>query len=285
MTQIENLPYIGISKITSERSSVLLVRDQEKSCQYILKRFPINYAGKMQYESEKLIQSFSHPYIIKIKETYDKIQGVVIEHAPHGDFCNLLMSGTNLPELISRTYFHHLIEGIEYLHKNGVAHLDLKLDNLLLGANKCMKIIDFDLSQRIEDEKRSYARGKGTTNYRAPEIRARKCGNYKAADVYSMGVILFALVTGLPPYTESETGECDGWYLLMTKQQDSYWAKIAKYVSVTDEFKELFSGMVSEQPEQRLTINKIRASKWYKGPVLSDLELEQEMLKIVKTQK
>jgi serine/threonine protein kinase len=239
----------------------------------------------MQYDSEKLIQKLSHPYIIKMKETYDKHQGVVLEHAPLGDFCNLLMSGTNLPESIARTYFHHLIEGIDYLHKNGIAHLDLKLDNLLLGANRCIKIIDFDLSQRIEDEKRSYARGKGTTNYRAPEIRTRKCGNYKAADIYSMGVILFALVTGLPPYTENEKGECDGWYFLMTKQQESYWAKIAKYVSVSDDFIELFSGMVNEQPEQRLTINKVRACKWYKGPILSDQELEQEMQKIVKAQK
>ena len=280
MMQIENLPYTAISKLSSERSSVLLVKDQDSN-QYIAKRFPVHYAGKLQYDSEKLIQKLSHPYIIKVKETFDKLQCVVLEHAPNGDFCSLLMGGTSLPETIARTYFHHLVEGVDYLHKNGIAHLDLKLDNLLLGSNKTLKIIDFDLSQRIDDEKRSYARGKGTTNYRAPEIRSRKCSNFKAADVYSMGVILFTLVTGLPPYTESDKGECDGWYHLMMRQQDNYWEKISKYVNVNEDFKLMFSAMTCEQPDRRIIINQIRATKWYNGPVLSDQELEQEMNKIL----
>jgi len=280
MIQIENLPYTPISKMTSERSSVLLVRDQDSS-QYVAKKFPIHYAGKLQYDGEKLIQKLSHPHIIKVKEVFDKLQCIILEHAPNGDFCNLLMGGSSLPEIIARTYFHHLVEGVDYLHKNGIAHLDLKLDNLLLGTNKTLKIIDFDLSQRIDDQKRSYARGKGTTNYRAPEIRARKCGNFKAADIYSMGVILFAFVTGLPPYTETDKGECDGWYHLMMKQQENYWEKISKYVNVSDEFKQLFSGMVCEQPDRRIIISQIRETKWYNGPVLTDLELEQEMNKIL----
>jgi serine/threonine protein kinase len=170
-----------------------------------------------------------------------------------------------------------MVEGVDYLHKNEIAHLDLKLDNLLLGPTKALKIIDFDLSQRVEEEKRGFARSKGTTNYRAPEIRSRKCTNFKAADVYSMGVILFALATGLPPYTETEKGELDGWYNLMMKQQDSYWTKITKYVKVCDELKELFSGMIREDPEQRFTIEDIRKTNWFKGPILTDEELDQEM--------
>jgi len=68
----------------------------------------------------------------------------------------------------------------------------------------------------------------------------------------------------------------------MINHQENFWSKISKHVSVSEEFKELFSGMVCEQPEKRLTINKIRASKWYNGPVLTDQELEQEMQKILK---
>jgi len=240
MIQMENLPYNPISKLSSDKSSVFLVRDQDNSSQYILKQFPVNYAGRIQYFSEKLIHNLSHPHIIKVKESHDKLQSIVLEHAPYGDFCHLLMGGNCLPEIIARTYFHHLVEGVDYLHKHGIAHLDLKLDNLLLGENKCLKIIDFDLSQKIEDEKRSFARSKGTTNYRAPELRNRKCDNFRAADIYSMGIILFALATGLPPYTETDKGECDGWYFLMMKQPENYWNKISKYVSVSEELKELF---------------------------------------------
>jgi len=220
-----------------------------------------------------------------MKEAHEKLQSVILEHAPNGDFCNLLMGGTTLPETIARTYFHHLVEGVDYLHKNGIAHLDLKLDNLLLGYRNSLKIIDFDLSQRVEDEKRSFARSKGTTNYRAPELRNRKCSNYKAADIYSMGVILFALATGLPPYTESEKGELDGWYHLMMKQQNNYWAKITKYVQVSEDLKELFSGMINEDPEKRLSMEEIRASNWFKGPVLNEEDLEMEMTKILSQKK
>jgi len=191
------------------------------------------------------------------------------------------MNGTSLPDMVCRTYFQQLVNGVDYLHKNGVAHLDLKLDNLLLGSNKGLKIIDFDLSQRIDDETRSVARGKGTTNYRAPEIRTRKCVNFKAADIYSMGVILFAMATGLPPYTESDKGECDGWYHLLMKQPENYWAKISKYVTVSEEFKELFAGMICEQPNKRFDINQIRNTKWFNGPTLSEEELDQEMHKIL----
>jgi len=281
MTQVENLPYHVISKLCSERSSVLLVKDHDNTAQYILKRFPVHYAGRTQYDSEKLVSRLNHPHIIKIKEVYDQFQCVIIEHAPHGDFCNLLMSGTALPELICRTYFHQLVDGVDYLHKNGVAHLDLKLDNLLMGNNKGLKIIDFDLSQRMDDESRGPARGKGTTNYRAPEIRTKKCMNFKAADIYSMGVILFAMATGLPPYTESDKGECDGWYHLLMKQPENYWEKISKYVTVTEEFKELFGGMICEAPNQRLDMNQIRNTKWFNGPILSEEELEHEMHKIL----
>jgi len=281
MIQVENLPYHVLSKISTERSSVLLVRDHENTAQYILKRFPFHYAGRTQYDSEKLISRFSHPHIIKVKEYHDTHQCVVLEHAPNGDFCNLLMNGISLPEKVCRTYFHQLVDGVDYLHKNGVAHLDLKLDNLLLGANKALKIIDFDLSQRLDDEQRGVARGKGTTNYRAPEIRTKKCSNFKAADIYSMGVILFAMATGLPPYTESDKGECDGWYHLMMKSPESYWQKISKYVTVSEDFKELFGGMICEQAEVRLDMNQIRNSRWFNGPILSEEELEQEMHKVI----
>jgi len=89
------------------------------------------------------------------------------------------------------------------------------------------------------------------------------------------------MATGLPPYTESDKGELDGWYHLMMHQQNNYWTKITKYVTVTEELKELFSGMVCEQPEKRFTVSQIRETKWYNGPTLNEEELEIEMTKIL----
>ncbi len=280
MNKFEILPYKILTNICSDKPDVLLVEDKHTSTQYILKSFPTQYAGRAQYEGEKLIRNLSHPHIINMKENHDHLQCVILEYAAHGNFCDLLMKGTVFPETVARTYFHHLLEGVDYLHKNGIAHLDLKFDNLLLGSQKSLKIIDFDFAQRIDDEKRNYARNKGTTNYRA-EIRIKKCSNYRAADIYSMGVILFALVTGLPPYTETEKGEFDAWYHLLMKQPTNYWEKMKKLVHVSDELRELFLRMVCENPEKRLSIDDIRASNWFKGPILNAEELEVEMQKVL----
>jgi len=74
---------------------------------------------------------------------------------------------------LCRTFFHQLIDGIEYLHSQNLAHMDLKLENLVLGDDFKLKIIDFDLAISLTDEKNDQYGGAGTKNYRAPEVRAK----------------------------------------------------------------------------------------------------------------
>src|SRR5690606_5457236 len=102
-------------------------------------------------------------------------------------------------EKLVRTYFHQFVEGLEYLHSQGIAHLDLKPDNLLFGEDHKLKIADFDLSYICGDDS---IRGKGTINFRAPEIKDYECKKPFAADIYSAGIILFALMFGYLPYDE-----------------------------------------------------------------------------------
>lgn len=70
-----------------------------------------------------------------------------MEYAPNKDFFDALMEiKVKFDDTLVRTYFHQLVSGVEYLHSHGIAHLDLKLENLMLGENFELKIIDFDLS-------------------------------------------------------------------------------------------------------------------------------------------
>ena len=125
----------------------------------------------------------------------------MMEFAPYGDFFKFVRAfRDSLTDKLIRTYFRSLIDGLEYLHKQGVCHLDLKLENLLIGKDYQLKIADFDMSYMVGDDK---VITKGTKYYRAPELRSGKCRNGVAADVYSAGIILFALKTGgVIPYFE-----------------------------------------------------------------------------------
>mmetsp|Transcript_15932 Transcript_15932/g.13499 ORF Transcript_15932/g.13499 Transcript_15932/m.13499 type:complete len:106 (+) Transcript_15932:458-775(+) len=98
--------------------------------------------------------------------------------------------------------FRQLISGLEYLHLNGVSHLDIKPENILIGEDYKVKITDFDMAYHENDKE---SRGFGTHDYRAPELVNDKVEDHQAADIYSMGILLFVLMTGSLPYVEGKT--------------------------------------------------------------------------------
>jgi len=105
---------------------------------------------------------------INLGDKKQKISYIVITLAPYGDFLDLIIHyRVPFDEILVRTYFHQLIEGLEYLHESGVCHLDIKTENLLLGADFKLKITDFDLSYIAGDEK---IKSFGTKFFRAPEL-------------------------------------------------------------------------------------------------------------------
>lgn len=86
-----------------------------------------------------------------------------------------------------------MIDGLEYLHNEGVSHLDIKPDNILLSKDFELKICDFDLSYLEGDEK---IKSNGTKYFRAPELFFNHCSNTKKADIFSAGILLFILKSG-----------------------------------------------------------------------------------------
>mmetsp|Transcript_9623 Transcript_9623/g.8282 ORF Transcript_9623/g.8282 Transcript_9623/m.8282 type:complete len:127 (-) Transcript_9623:540-920(-) len=122
-----------------------------------------------------------------------------MELAPYGDFDDLVHKGKiSKDEVLARTYFHQLISAIEYLHSNGIAHTDLKLSNILLGNKFNLKLSDFDHACLDEDGEIS---DKGSENYRAPELKNGNCLDPYAADVYSLGITIFTMISGHGPYS------------------------------------------------------------------------------------
>jgi len=160
-----------------------------------------------------------------------------------------------------------------------VAHIDLKLDNLLLGEDYKLKVADFDLAY-IKGDKA--LRGKGTCNYRAPELKDKTCCIPKATDIYSAGIILFAFKTGGYPYLEDCHIEGHNLYQMMLTQDKKFWdahEKIQKKkLKFEDSFRELFFSMVKSAPEQRISIAQIKQSAWYNGPIYTNEEVVKKLL-------
>lgn len=177
-----------------------------------IKYFPFKEGmAERFYFNEKKIQKINHKNIIKLYQTEDQVtlaeddkhieaSSIVMEFAPFGDFIEI-MNKTDLKtdEKLVRTYFHHLIDGLEVLHAHNIAHLDIKCENLLLGSDYQMKITDFDLCSKI-GSRTIY--GRGTCNCRAPELVNSKYGNFTKADIFAAGVVLFMLRFGYRPYLE-----------------------------------------------------------------------------------
>jgi len=187
-------------------------------------------------------------------------------------------------EKLIRSYFRQLIKGVEFLHTYDAAHLDLKLENLLLGENFQLKIADFDLSY-LKGDQRVHALG--SKCYRAPEILSRTCTNPKPADIYSIGIILFMMQSqGVLPHLENEKYQGVNLFEALGNDLNLFWKKHIDFhrervLRFSQEFKDLFIGMTRTHPKERFTIQDIKNSKWYNGEVYSSDELTKKMRDIM----
>lgn len=101
------------------------------------------------------------------------------------------------PEI--QTFTYGIVQGLKYLHSKHIIHRDLKLGNLFVDDKMNIKIGDFGLATKLEFEKEKKRTVCGTPNYIAPEILEGKGYTYKV-DIWSIGVIIYTLYTGVPPF-------------------------------------------------------------------------------------
>jgi serine/threonine protein kinase len=169
-------------------------------------------------------------------------------------------------EDMARFYFRQLVDGVLYCHQNGVCHRDLKPENLLLDENGDLKISDFGLSALYEGGGGNGTDGTensraallhttcGTPNYVAPEVLADKGYDGRAADVWSIGVILYVLLAGFLPFDEPTMSAL---FRKIQKAEFSYpsW--------FTPRVKNLLNRILVPDPETRITLVDIQRDDWF----------------------
>jgi len=279
----ENLQIIR--QLSDAKFPVYLVSYLPTGQEFAMKIFPWeNDSPTSFFLNEVRFAQFCHPNIIPIVY-YDyeqeagfagessKISYLLMEFAKYGDLFDVLITAKiPLTEVLVRTYFHQVIEGLEALHSSGAAHLDLKLENVLMDHNYMLKLVDFDLSYMYGDGK---VNTRGTKNFRAPEMLTGTCSNPQAADIYSAGILLFLMKTGgIIPHKEDDSADGGLIQRLTQLNPKKFWEKhceaaIKKSSFFSEDFKNLFMRMTKANPEERPTIAQIKSSKWYNKEICS----------------
>lgn len=219
--QIIDQRYTVIKKIGHGlTSSVYQAVDQTTASKVAVKVFTTNDQRLNQYEQHEIaaMQKMKHENIIKLlgfgngifkKEdgSESNVRYIATELATKGDFFDFIASTGGLQEKTARFVMRQVFEAVNYMHEQGIANRDLKLENFLLDENFQIKLIDFGFCAPTAG-KQSYLNGLlstkcGTKNYMAPEIQLGQKYVGTQVDMFSLGVILFIIVTGKPPFVEA----------------------------------------------------------------------------------
>merc|ERR1712118_303716 len=123
----------------------------------------------------------------------------VLEYCPGGELFFHLSRAGRFSEGRCRFYASEILLAIEYLHRLNIVYRDLKPENVLLDSDGHVKVTDFGLSKEGIMDNVSAKTMCGTPEYLAPEILDKK-GHGRAVDWYSLGALMFEMLTGLPPY-------------------------------------------------------------------------------------
>jgi len=203
----------------------------------------------------KILKLFYHPHIIRLYEVIYTPTDIymVMEFVPGGELFDFIVSNGRLSEPRARTMFQQLISGVEYCHQHMVVHRDLKPENLLLDADQQLRIADFGLSNVMKDGD-FFKTSCGSPNYAAPEVISGRLYAGPEVDVWSCGVILYALLCGSLPFDDENIPN------LFKKIKGGIFTLPGH---MSDDIKDLISRMLVVDPLQRITIPEIRRHRWF----------------------
>ena len=195
-----------------------------------------------------LMRLTNHPNIMKLKDVLDSPRHlyIVLEYAQQGELFDYLISKRVLPVDQAMDFFRQIILAIEYLHEHGICHRDLKPENILLDANTRIKIADFGFARWVKSNIAETACG--SPHYAAPEVISGRPYDGRKADIWSCGVILFALLAGYLPFDDASIRT------LLHKVKRG----VFQMPAFPPEIQDIIRGMLTVDPEKRITIAAIK---------------------------
>ncbi|XP_035273047.1 maternal embryonic leucine zipper kinase isoform X2 [Anguilla anguilla] len=217
---------------------------------------------KIEIEAMK---NLSHQHVCRLYhviETSTKIF-MVLEHCPGGELFDYIIAKARLSEEETRVFFRQIVSALAYVHSQGYAHRDLKPENLLIDENHNLKLIDFGLCAKPKGglgyELKTCC---GSPAYAAPELIQGRAYIGSEADVWSMGVLLYALLCGFLPFDDDN---CMVLYRKITRghYDHPHWLSPGSIL--------LLNQMMQVEPKLRVTVRQLLDHPWvmegYSSPV------------------
>uniref|UniRef100_A0AC11CCB3 Protein kinase AMP-activated catalytic subunit alpha 2 n=1 Tax=Ovis aries TaxID=9940 RepID=A0AC11CCB3_SHEEP len=245
---------IGEHQLTGHKVAVKILNRQ--------KIRSLDVVGKIKREIQNL-KLFRHPHIIKLYQVISTPTDffMVMEYVSGGELFDYICKHGRVEEMEARRLFQQILSAVDYCHRHMVVHRDLKPENVLLDAQMNAKIADFGLSNMMSDGE--FLRTScGSPNYAAPEVISGRLYAGPEVDIWSCGVILYALLCGTLPFDDEHVPT------LFKKIRGGVFY-IPEYLNRS--VATLLMHMLQVDPLKRATIKDIREHEWFKQDLPSYL--------------
>ncbi|XP_073684569.1 serine/threonine-protein kinase BRSK1 isoform X3 [Garra rufa] len=238
---------LGIHCITGQKVAIKIV-NREKLSESVL----------MKVEREiAILKLIEHPHVLKLHDVYEnnKYLYLVLEHVSGGELFDYLVKKGRLTPKEARKFFRQIISALDFCHSHSICHRDLKPENLLLDERNNIRIADFGMaSLQVGDS--LLETSCGSPHYACPEVIRGEKYDGRRADVWSCGVILFALLVGALPFDH------DNLRQLLEKVKSGVF-HMPHFIP--PDCQALLRGMIEINPEKRLTLEAIQKHAWYQA--------------------
>ncbi|CAH1794040.1 unnamed protein product, partial [Owenia fusiformis] len=202
------------------------------------------------------MKEMNHQHICRlyqVVETDDKFF-MVLEYCPGGELFDYIVAKDKLSEDEARSFFRQIVSSVAYMHKTGYAHRDLKPENLLLDEDQNLKLIDFGLCAKpkggIDHQLFTCC---GSPAYAAPELIAGKEYQGNEADLWSMGILLYALLCGFLPFDDENIAS-------LYKKIASGRYDLPSWLS--KESIQILDALLQVDPKRRITVQQLLTHPW-----------------------
>ncbi|EKJ79378.1 hypothetical protein FPSE_00420 [Fusarium pseudograminearum CS3096] len=230
-------------------SGQLLPTKQRFALKIVKSHMPPKMEQKFQTELQ-IHSKMKHKNVVQFLRafSYEKCTYLILELCPNGSLMDMVKRRKGLTEPEVRFYSVQIAGAIKYMHSKGIIHRDLKMGNIFLDSQMNAKIGDFGLAALLVTGRDMHTIRRttlcGTPNYIAPEILEKgKKGHDHMVDIWSLGIIMFAMFTSKPPFQSSTTDEI----YRRARERDYDWPSAEtsrRYIS--QEAKELVANMLQD---------------------------------------
>jgi len=238
---------LGINKKTKEKVAIKILEKRKIKSK--------DDSERVEREIE-ILKNTNNINIIKINEIIETKENyyLIMEYCEKGELFNYIVKKQRLNDKESSFFYYQLIKGLEYLHSKNIVHRDLKPENLLLDKNNILKIIDFGLSNYFNNEINLLKTPCGSPCYASPEMVSGKKYNGFFIDIWSSGIILYAMICGFLPFEDKNNN-------ILFKKIANCKIDYPKFISKNA--KSLLKKIIVNDPQKRITIKDIQKEDFY----------------------